>query len=110
MFTLDDKMNDTIKDDISSLIKAMSDIPSWVKEKHKLHQDLISLLKKKKYMRFVGHTRSYHLMRIGDSCLYQVPLNRRGKLSVFRGKLIRVICISSGRYDRTLMAGVVKNI
>jgi hypothetical protein len=110
MFTLDDKIDDTIKDDISVLIKAMSDIPSWVKEKHKLHQELISLLKKKKYMQFVGHTRSYHLTGIGDSCLYQVPLNRRGKLSVFRGKLIRVICISSGRYDRELMAGVVKHI
>lgn len=47
MFTLDEKIDDNIKDDISALIKAMSDIPSWVKEKHKLHQELISLLKKR---------------------------------------------------------------
>lgn len=110
MFTLDDKIDDTIKDDISALIRAMTDIPTWVKEKRQLHKDLISLLQKKKFIQFVGHPLRYHLMRVGESCLYRVPLNRRGKLSVFRGKLIRVICISSGRYDRKLMAGVVNEI
>ena len=47
------------------------------------------------------------MTQIGDSCLYDVPTYRKGALTEFRGKRIRVVCVSSGRYDRLLMAGAV---
>jgi hypothetical protein len=44
--------------------------------------------------------RDYLLSGSGNSCLYQVPFNQRGALSVFAGKFIRVVCGGkSNRYS-----------
>ena len=48
----------------------------------------------------------YHLLVIGSSCFYNVPLNRRGHLSVFIGKLIRLLFVHTGQYDRGCIAGI----
>ena len=109
MFDLSEKLVDNIKDDIRPLLKSLDKRTCWNAEaKHSLI-NLIKLLKKKKYISFIGHSNRYHLTRIGSSCLYDVPTFRKGALAVFRGKRVRVICVSSGRYDRQLMAGVVGN-
>ena len=36
-----------------------------------------------------------------------MPVDRKGVLTGFRGKRVRLVCVSSGRFDRVLMAGVV---
>jgi hypothetical protein len=64
-------------------------------------------MKSKNYIGFAGHPNRYHLSVVGESCLYQIPTNRRGHLSVFRGKLVRLVCVYSGSYaNRYYMAGL----
>ena len=107
MFDLADKMPDNIKDDVRPLLKALNSRKHWNDEAKSNLAKLTKLLRKMNYRSFVGHPRRYHLTRIGDSCLYDVPTYRKGVLTQFRGKRIRIVCVSSGRFDRLLMAGVV---
>ena len=107
MFDLTDKIPDKIKDDVLLLLKALNNRVHWNDEAKVKLAKLIKFLQKKKYLSFIGHPSRYHLTRIGDSCLYDVPPYRKGVLKEFRGKRIRIICVSSGRFDRHLMAGVV---
>ena len=107
MFDLSDKIKDNFKDDISPYLKLLNNRKKWNSEA-KIHLiNLEKILNKKKYKSFIGNPYRYHLTKIGDSCLYDVPIYRKGALTEFRGKRIRVVCMSSGRYDRWLMAGVV---
>ena len=107
MFDLADKMPDNIKDDVRPFLKILEARTSWNEEAKQSLSKLIAFLEKKKYISFIGHPNRYHLTRIGSSCLYDVPTFRKGALTPFRGKRVRLVCISSGRYDRQLMAGVV---
>lgn len=107
MFDLADKMPDNIKDDVRPLLKSLDKRTCWNAEAKQSLSELIAFLKKKKYISFIGHPNRYHLTRIGSSFLYDVPTYRKGALASFRGKRVRLVCISSGRYDRQLMAGVV---
>ncbi len=109
MFNSTDKIEDPCTDDAGQVINAMHKIPTWTKAKRALHNKLIELLAKNKHTCFVGHVDKYHLSIVGESCLYQVPTNRRGHLSMFRGKLIRLVCIGSGRYARSLLATEYKS-
>jgi hypothetical protein len=105
MFKPEAKIIDPLSDQIGKLIEKIRAIPNWTKEKNGLRQSLISLLEKNRYISFCGHVDKYHISCVGESCLYDVPTNRRGHLKVFRGKRIRLVCIWSGRYDRLYMAG-----
>ena len=107
MFDLADKMPDNIKDDVRPFLDALVDRKGWNDATKFALSELKKILKKKRYTSFVGHPSRYHLTRIGDSCLYDVPTDRRGVFSPFRGKRVRLVCVSSGRFDRVLMAGVV---
>lgn len=107
MFDLSEKLQDNIKDDVRPFLKILDARTSWNEEAKQSLSKLIALLKKKKYISFIGHPNRYHLTRIGSSCLYDVPTFRKGALTPFRGKRVRIVCISSGRYDRQLWAGVV---
>ena len=107
MFDLSDKMKDNFKDDISPYLKLLNNRKKWNSEAKEHLINLEKILNKKKYKSFTGNPYRYHLTKIGDSCLYDVPTYRKGALTEFRGKRIRVVCMSSGRYDRWLMAGVV---
>jgi hypothetical protein len=104
MFDIEDKIIDPRTDEIGIKINAILAMPKWTLEKRKLFDELVKMLEKKEIVQFVGHPSKYHLTRIPDSCLYQVPSKRRGHLSVFRDKLVRIVCVSSGRFDRTLIA------
>jgi hypothetical protein len=107
MFDLSEQLFDNIKDDVRPLLNSLDKRTRWNAEAKQSLINLIELLKKKKYISFTGHPNRYHLTRIGSSCLYDVPTYRKGALAPFRGKRVRLVCISSGRYDRQLMAGVV---
>jgi hypothetical protein len=107
MFHRDDVIEDPSNDDIGQLMNVIRQMPTWTKVKQGLFDDLVELLKKKKYIQFEGDFREYHLTRVGESCLFNVPINRRGHLSIFRGKTIRLVCVSSGKYAaRSLMAAI----
>ena len=107
MFEISDKIRDNIKDEAWPYLVRLNKRTSWNDESKDHLEELKIFLKNKNYITFVGHPKRYHLTRIGDSCLYDVPTFRKGALTEFRGKRIRVVCVSSGRYDRLLMAGAV---
>jgi hypothetical protein len=107
MFEISDKIKDNINDDVLPYLQRLNKRKSWNSESKENLRQLENLLKRNNYKSFVGHPNRYHLTRVGDSCLYDVPTYRKGALVEFRGQRVRVICMSSGRYDRMLMAGVV---
>ena len=107
MFNLTDKIADEIVDDVRPFLDALADRKGWNDATKFALSELKKILKKKRYTSFVGHPSRYHLTRIGDSCLYDIPADRKGVLTGFRGKRVRLVCVSSGRFDRVLMAGVV---
>ena len=107
MFGIEERIPDTVKDDVSMLIEKLNDRKHWNEESKEKLAKLMKLLEKKGYIFFSGSPYRYHLYQVGNSCLYDIPMNRRGHLSIFRGKRVRIICVSSGRYSRTLSAGVV---
>ena len=108
MFLLDHKIPDTHHDEIGESLKRINSLSRWTKEKQEARANLIFLLKKNGYISFCGHVDKYHLSCVGESCLYEIPESRRGHLKVFRGKIIRLVCVRSGRYDRLYMAGVIQ--
>ena len=70
MFELSDKIEDNIKDDIQPFLRKLNERKLWNDEANENLRQLSKLLKRKKYISFVGHPNRYHLTRIGDSCLY----------------------------------------
>ncbi len=103
------QLPDPFKDNAAILVKALQDRVTWGAEQKGLLEQLIHMLGRERYITFVGHPARYHLTVIGQSCLMDVAVNKRGHLSVFRGKRIRVVCVISGRFDRQLMAGVFQS-
>ena len=97
---------DPLTDNTGIIIKALQSRAAWGAEQKGLLEQLIHMLRRKQYITFVGHPAWYHLTQIGQSCLMDVPTKKRGHLSVFRGYRIRMVCVSSGRFGRQLMAGV----
>ncbi len=107
MFHAGEKLPDPLHGDIGELIGRLMARTTWGQREQTLRAQLADRLAKQGYVRLVGHPSRYHLTLVGESCLYDVPPKRRGKLKVFRGKRIRIVCVTSGRFDRGLMAGVI---
>jgi hypothetical protein len=100
------QLPDPLTDNAGILISALQCRTEWGAEQTGVLEQLIEMLGRKRYITFSGHPAWYHLTQIGESCLMDVPANKRGHLRAFRGKRIRLVCVSSGRLDRQLMAGV----
>ena len=91
---------DNLSDEIGVLLREMRSLPTWTARKYEAFAEFESFARKKGYLHFTADVRDYLLSGSGNSCLYQVPLNQRGALSVFAGKFIRVVCGGkSNRYS-----------
>ncbi len=106
IFTKEDVIEDPCTDKLGQIIKAMQAIEKWTKVKRSLLVELNTLLENENYIYFRGHSKDYYISCVGTSCLYEIPFNRRGHLSVFRSKRIRLVCVHTGQYDRGYMAGI----
>ena len=108
MFTEVDMLTDNEDDEIGNILKQIREIKTFTKRKRELISEVINTGKKQKYLSFGGYTHRYFIGRIGQSFIYNVPKNKKGNLEKFKGKTIRVICVSSGiRFIRGYMAGVI---
>lgn len=108
VFSLDDVEEDNLTDEIGVLINAVQKIPTHTKHKKKLIGELQKVCQSTGYINFQGSTPTFHIGKIGQSYLYDVPIKKTGHLLKFRGKRIRVICIASGKLStRYYMAGEV---
>jgi predicted Rossmann fold nucleotide-binding protein DprA/Smf involved in DNA uptake len=81
------KIPDPHNDKIGKLLERFHELPTWTQEKHNLNK--------------IG------LSSIGASCLFDIPNNQKGSLSVFKGKRIRIICISAVKYSKYNFAAKV---
>ena len=97
---------DPLSDEIGGLIRKLREYAIWTKEKREAFAQLRAKLDKSGYKQFDGHPNRYGLGPLGDSYLLDVPDNRRGFLSAYRGRLVRLVVVSQSRFDRGLMVGV----
>jgi hypothetical protein len=109
VFTIEDKISDTLTDKAGSILEKINKIKTYTGEKKQLLKELCDLLSNEGYIKFPGHVTHYHLARVGESCRYVVPLKRKGHLAKFVGKEVRIICVATRPYDRMYMAGIVCN-
>lgn len=98
---------DHLKDSAGLILLSMRNEGRWTTTKSRLRDDLVEQLSDEKYIAFEGSPYRYHITKVGESYLYDVPLYKQGFLKNYRGKRIRIVCVGSGRYTRTYMAGVV---
>ena len=96
MFSEKDMLEDDHNDKIGHLLKQIGELTTFTKKKRELVFDLITLGEKKNYIIFWGYTHRYFIGRVGQSFIYKVPKNKRGNLTKFKGKTVRVICVGSG--------------
>jgi len=108
MFLAEDTREDNHRDEVGQIVKAIQQIPTVTNEKRALIAELQNVATNYGYVTFSAGNHRWHVGRVGESYLYQVPENKLGHLAQFRGKVVRVVCIGSGtRWIRTYMAGPV---
>lgn len=105
LIRLEHVLPDQYDDILGAKIHRLQAIDSWTAEKRKLQRDLAVM---STYFGYIGlwvDPRAYLVSQVGQSFIYDVPLNKRGNLSVFRGKRIRIICLGSGAFTRWIRVG-----
>jgi hypothetical protein len=107
-FSKMDGVPDTLADKIGELGRAIRSQPHFNSEAIRFANELERRLVRLGYIRFTANVTNYSTWRTGEARLFFVPEHRRGALSVFRGKAIRLICVGSGRFTRELRAGVIR--
>jgi len=105
LMTIDDPKTDQI----GLVIKELQSIPTFTAAKRAVLERLLELLKESGYRMFNGKAARYGFGPIGASYLYRVPEDKRGHLEPYRGKLVRLVCVGSGIFDREIMVGEYKN-
>ncbi len=109
MFELHQQLPDTANDKIGLLLAQALAIETMTKVKRDLLERATKAMTAAGYVSIRGDFRTYHLSRVGQSCQYDVPEDRRGALLPFRGMRVRMVCV--GRYGmagRVFLAGRVK--
>jgi len=93
---------------LDELLAALFSFPRWTKEKKAAQAEWISFMNKHGYKRFPSHYRKcFGLRGVGDQMVLDLPPNRKGFLSAFKGQRTQIFCISSGWFgDRQYAAGM----
>jgi hypothetical protein len=98
---------DTCDDFLGAKIQRMQSINRWTAEKRRLQRDLEAMSPWFGYVGWRVDPRTYLVNYVGESFLYDVPLNKRGNFAIFRGKRVRVMCLGSGAFTRWVRVGPV---
>lgn len=107
-FSQDDGIEDNLNDAVGELAKKIRLSQSRNRAYIELRTHFDQVIKLNKYLVFTGNVINYGTWTVGYSRLFYVPESRRGPLSVFKNKVIRLVCIGSGRYTRQLAASAIK--
>jgi hypothetical protein len=107
-FSQDDGIQDNLTDTVGELAKKIYSSKNRNSDYIKLRNEFNKSIKTNKYLVFIGNVTNYGTWSIGYSKIFYVPESRRGALSIFKNKTIRLVCVGSGRYTRQLAASVVK--
>lgn len=99
MLELENTFIDSLDDELGELLKKCHCSATWTKEKHQIRDDIYKLIQREKLIVGTGSRSDYHLYGgAGASLIYQVPLKKRGILSLYRGKVVRIFSYGSSRY------------
>lgn len=103
------KPDDNLQDPTCSLIKELFISEKNSKQYQTLKKVLTESVKKKGYISYNGDSRDFGgLNCTGMSIIYEVPHDKRGNLSKFKGQTIRICCVGSGVHAlREYLAGPV---
>jgi hypothetical protein len=105
---LPEQIPDTAHDEIGSLLAQARAIETMTMKKRGLIARAIEAMKAANYVSIRGTYARYGLSRIGQSCQYDIPGDRRGALLPFRGTRVRVACVeNTGRNGRIFLAGPI---
>jgi hypothetical protein len=108
MISLSDMFEDRRSDEVGQAIRALRAPAAWTAEKFARAKSLNQALQNANYKMFEGHLHRYYMRGgMGFSYVYQVPFTKRGQLQVFRGKLIRLVCVGNQNFQAFFMASVV---
>ena len=108
MVKFEDIIEDEKKDEIGQKRSQVQSLVSGSKDKREALAELCDTMRRYKYTGFDADAKSYATIRVGESFIYDVPLSKTGRLMVFRGNRIRVVCVGSGKYNkRSYMAGII---
>lgn len=107
-FSQYDGIEDKLTDTIGLFAQKIRTSPTKNLAYSELRAQLEKAIIAKKYLFFVANVTIYGTWTIGESKLFYVPKSRRGALSIFRDKTIRIVCVGSGRFTRQLAAAPVK--
>ena len=94
----------TFTDSIEDTLERMQILDTWTTEKKALKDKLIEQLKEANYVFFNTSSRTALISNVGESCLYDVPLKKRGGLTRFAGKRVRLVCVGHERYSSVIIA------
>jgi len=100
-------IEDKTNDEVSKLLIKLNNVPNWTAEKQSILKELLLLLEYMDYKMLILKEHRYKVGKVGNSFIYEVAENRRGLFAPFRGKSVRVVCIASGRFDRTVMVKAI---
>ena len=105
LIDLRDVRPDPFDDILGAKIRRMQKIEAWTSEKRRLQRDLEAMSAWFGYVGWTVDPRTYLVHQVGQSFLYNVPLNKRGNFAIFRGKRVRIICLGSGAFTRWVRVG-----
>ena len=100
-------ITDKTNDEVSKLITKLNKVPNWTSEKQLLLKELVKLLENLNFKILILKEHRYKVGKVGNSFIYEISNKRRGLFAPFRGKSVRVICVASGRFDRTVMVKTI---
>jgi hypothetical protein len=86
--------NNIERETIDDLLRQLNAISTWTSDRLNILEEIKSIIKSDDYIVFPGDFRTYGPQTKGSWRFLKVPLNQRGALSRFRGKIVRLICIS----------------
>ena len=97
----------TTDDLIDDYQKRLDQIPTWIREKRKLIDELSDKLSIAGFHFFDNNpSRCFELTGLGNSTVRAIPLKQRGNLRYWWGQVVRIVCIGPGRYKRTYAVGL----
>jgi hypothetical protein len=105
LIDLRDVRPDPFDDILGAKIRRMQKIEGWTSEKRRLQHDLEAMSAWFGYVGWTVDPRTYLVHQVGQSFLYDVPVNKRGNFAIFRGMRVRVICLGSGAFTRWVRVG-----
>ena len=95
-------------DQLEELLSQLNGLPRWTKEKHVLKEAISEAAQRLNLYRFKSRADFFSLSRlphIGETTIFSVPQDHKGKLKAFCGKTVKIICIdNAGQFDREMIA------